>query len=407
MKSNTQRTDQAERILEQLASVPLTWENVFRSPSYRKKSDKEVVDLLLVLRNKGIFVSMKCQQDPDKRTGSKLVKWAQKSANSALQQLRGGIRTSKKRQYWCCHPRRGRVNFEPNQIDPIHAVVIVETYEQIVLSEEAPIAIESIPVSYLSVNDFLNLVVELRTINDLSQYLTARRSICVELQRTIGIEQIAMEFYHLHEGSPPAVEKMRDVIEITNEQEAEIRELVNGKKTADRQARIIEQLSNNLSERMEQHGEGLDEGIANLFDPSAKRSNYLLMQDELCDLVLDERRKLGASMTGAINRVIADDSEKSICFQAAHLDSKPDFLYILSSSRGYERNELLEQCLELIQGGLAYYGKSRGLLVNYMQDRDGFEVVLINCLQKSESFVQLGEKYFGHLRMFEIPIEKM
>ena len=64
MDTRVKRTDQAEKFLERLASVPLTWENVFRSPAYTVKSDKEVVDLLLVLRNRGIFVSMKCQQDP-------------------------------------------------------------------------------------------------------------------------------------------------------------------------------------------------------------------------------------------------------------------------------------------------------------------------------------------------------
>lgn len=402
-----QRTDQAEKILEQMASVPLTWENVFRSPSYKKKSDKEVVDLLLVLKNKGIFVSMKCQQNPDKRTGSKLVGGAQKSADSALKQLRGGIRTSKTREYWCCHARRGLVNFGPNQIDPIHAVVIVEAYEEIVLGENTPLAIGSIPVSYLSVNDFLNLVVELRTINDLFQYLTARRSICVELQRTIGLEQIVMEFYVLHGGSPPAVGRLRDVIKITNGQRAEIGELIYGKKVADRQARIIEQLSNNLAVRMEQHDEGLGEEMADLFDLTAARSNYLLMQDELCDLVLDERRKLGASLYGAMHRAKADESEKSMFFQAAHLDSKPDFLYVLSSSRGYERKELLEKCRELIHGGLAHYGKSRGLLVNYTQDRNGFEVMLINDFQKMRVFHAVGEKHFGQLKMFDIPVEKV
>ena len=114
------RTDQAEKIVEQMASAPLTWENVFRSPQYTVKSDKEVVDLLLVLRNRGIFISMKCQQDPQQRTGRSLVRWVQKSANSALRQVRGGIKTSQTREIWCSHQRRGRVSFKANQILLIH-----------------------------------------------------------------------------------------------------------------------------------------------------------------------------------------------------------------------------------------------------------------------------------------------
>ncbi len=141
-----QRTDQAERFLERLASVPLTWENVFRSPQYTVKSDKEVVDLLLALRNRGIFVSMKCQQDPEKRTGDKLVWWVQKSAEAALRQVRGGIKTSKTREFWCNHPRRGQVSFKPNQIEPVRAVVVVETQEEVALSQDMPLEIDSVPV---------------------------------------------------------------------------------------------------------------------------------------------------------------------------------------------------------------------------------------------------------------------
>ena len=79
---------------------------------------------------------------------------------------------------------------------------------------------------------------------------------------------------------------------------------------------------------------GLDEELTRLFDPASKRSNYLMIQDELCDLVLDERRKLGASLSGVVEQVKEDDSNASMVHQVAHLDSKPDFLYIFSSSKG-------------------------------------------------------------------------
>ena len=37
-----------------------------------------------------------------------------------------------------------------------------------------PLEIDSVPISYLSVNDFLNVLVEVRTINDLILYLESR-----------------------------------------------------------------------------------------------------------------------------------------------------------------------------------------------------------------------------------------
>jgi len=109
LDNNIQRTDLAEIFLENFSSFPLTWENVFRGTEYLDKTKKEVVDLLLVLRNEGIFISLKCQKDPCKRRDVKLAKWTIKNAKAALKQLKGGIRTSQNKGYWCEHPRRGRV----------------------------------------------------------------------------------------------------------------------------------------------------------------------------------------------------------------------------------------------------------------------------------------------------------
>ncbi len=402
-----QRTDWAETFLEKLASVPLTWENVFRSPQYTVKSDKEVVDLLLVLRNRGIFVSMKCQQDPEKRTGDTLVRWVQKSAKAALRQVGGGIRTSKAREFWCSHQRRGQVSFKPNQIEPVRAVVVVETREEVALSLDMPLEIDSVPVSYFSVNDFSNMLNELRTINDLILYLDARCSICPELERTVGIEKAIFEFYVLYGGSPREVDGMPDILKELHERRDEVEELVSRKKCADLQAAHLERVSNDLSGRLDEYEEGLDEGIVDLFDPASRRKNYLLMQDELCDLVLDERRRLGASLSQAVKMVSEDNSKESMVYQAAHLDSKPDFLYVLSSSKGLSRNEVINRSSALIQGGLAYYRKARGLLVNYTQDRDGFETALIHSFKESPESMRMGREFFAGLKMFDIPIENV
>lgn len=350
---------------------------------------------------------MKCQQDPEKRTGDALVRWVQKNAKAALSQVRGGIRTSKTREFWCSHQRRGQVSFKPNQIEPVRAVVIVETLEAVALGQDMPLEINSVPVSYLSVNDFLNILIELRTINDLILYLEARCSICPRLQRTVGIEKHIFEFYVLHGGSPREVDSLQDIIEETGEYKTEAKSLIGKRKTANLQAESIEQLSDRLSTRLESSEDGLDEELTRLFDPASKRSNYLLIQDELCDLVLDERRKLGASLSGAVEKVKEDDSNESMVYQAAHLDSKPDFLYVFSSSKGFSRNEVIKRCCELLRGGLAYYGKTRGLAVNYTQGLDGYETVMIDSFKETPESMWLGKECFSNLKMSDIPIEQV
>lgn len=132
-----------------------------------------------------------------------------------------------------------------------------------------------------------------------------------------------------------------------------------------------------------------------------------MIQDELCDLVLDERRKLGASLSGAVEKVKKDASNASMVYQAAHLDSKPDFLYIFSSSKGFSRNEVIKRCCELLQGGLAHYGKTRGLAVNYTQDIENYEAVMIHAFKETPESMRLGKECFSNLKISEIPIEKV
>ena len=61
------------------------------------------------------------------------------------------------------------------------------------------------------------------------------------------------------------------------------------------------------------------------------------MQDELCDLVLDERRQLGGLLSKVTQKTREHHSTKLIFPLVARLDSKPDFLYVLSSSKGLSR----------------------------------------------------------------------
>jgi hypothetical protein len=189
-----QRTDLAEIFLEKFSSFPLTWENVFRGTEYFNKTEKEVVDLLLVLRNEGIFISLKCQKDPEKRRGAKLARWANKNAKAALKQLKGGIRTSQNRGYWCEHPRRGKVNFKPNEIQITHGIVLVETLGVVSLEDDLTLSIGKIPVFYFAVNDFLNIFKELRTIKDIQRYLNSRKYLPKEALTTVGSEKTIYEF---------------------------------------------------------------------------------------------------------------------------------------------------------------------------------------------------------------------
>lgn len=177
MSRQQQRTDLAERFVEQFAGIPLTAECVHYSPQFLDKGiQKEVCDFLIVLRGEAILVSMKSQEDPDSRTGDKLERWILKNAERALSQAKGALRNIRRTRFWTQHPRRGRVDFEPDSIKIVHLVVATEVLsKRIELPNSFPLAVEDIPVTYLVINDLCNIVYELRTFLDLGQHAASNK----------------------------------------------------------------------------------------------------------------------------------------------------------------------------------------------------------------------------------------
>jgi len=165
------RTEHAERFVESFLSLPFIPEFVFRSPQTLKKTQKEVADLFIAQAGMNILVSQKCQEDPSSRDHSKLISWASKAATNAAAQLDGALGTvQNKRPVWCVHPRRGRVDFSDGLPEISHVIAIVEVMERIQLEADDarfPLELRGVPVTYLSVNDFLNLAFELRTFQKL------------------------------------------------------------------------------------------------------------------------------------------------------------------------------------------------------------------------------------------------
>ena len=402
-----QRTDWAEIYLEKFSRFPLTWENIFRGPQYLDKTKKEVVDFLLVLRNEGIFISLKCQEDPVKRTGVKLTKWINKSAKDALKQLKGGIRTSETRSYWCEHPRRGKVFFQPKEIQVTQGIVLVETLEVVRLEDEFLLEFETIPISYFSVNDFLNVVDELRTIKDIQRYLNGRKSLPQEVLSTIGLEKTIFEYYILNNGILTNIHGLSQIVREVKNNRKQINELIRIKSHMDESSYIIENISDALSKRLEGYEKRLDEETSARFDPASNRQNYILMQNELCDLVLDERRKIGEKFALIMEKVKNDKNKDSMGYQAISLDSKPNFQYVLSASKGSERRELIKRSEVLIRAALAEYNRERGMIITYNHDIDNFEVVLVDKFEKTEFDVNIGKRFFSQLKIEDIPIQRV
>ena len=77
-----QRSKLAEVYSAKFASVPLIAECVLLNPAFLdRRREREVCDLLLVLRDQALVIQMKSGDKP--RTGEKLTRWVEKEATKA------------------------------------------------------------------------------------------------------------------------------------------------------------------------------------------------------------------------------------------------------------------------------------------------------------------------------------
>jgi len=184
-----------------------------------------------------------------------------------------------------------------------------------------------------------------------------------------------------------------------------INELILIKNSMDKNSYIIESISDALSKRLKGYKKGLDTKTSIRYDSPLNRKKYLLMQNEICDLVLNERRKIGEKFLEMMKKVENVSKKKSMAYQAISLDSKPNFQYVLSSSKGFERQEVINKSELLIRAALAEYNNERGMIITYNHDNDNFEVILVDKFEKTGFDVEYAKQFFGKLKFEHIPIE--
>jgi hypothetical protein len=399
-KPPLKRTEWAERHVEEFVSLPLISEFVFRSPQTIDGTQREVADLLVAHGDIAILISQKCQEDPTSRNLTRTISWACKEAKKAVSQLRGALRTAKGKAVWCTHPRRGRVEF-PNGLPNInHGIVLIEVHIPVDLQSEAadlPLEFQGTPITYLSVNDFLNLASELRTTPELLQYLTERHALSASGRRIIGDEKTLFEFYLLNDGSLPQSTSRADARKVVDAQRDRLRRILKAKLQSDKYSGLLEHVADQLATRNPDYAAGISPPILAKFDPPTDRTTYLEMQGVLANLRLRERAELGQSFHGVIEKLRGEPD--GLVYMAAHLDSHQEWVFVFGSCKNMDRGVVLERTELLVRAAMAQYGKKRSLAV---VDRDGlsYEVLfarMASCSTLAER--EAGERLFGHLRM--------
>jgi hypothetical protein len=381
------RTLLAETFAAAFASTPLADECVFLSPKRLDGTiEREVCDLMLVLRKEAILIQMKCQEDPLARTGGKLERWVKKQSKAGLSQLQGAIGTITESEIWSDHPSRGRVTFSKGEFSSVYGVVLTEHFDtSFSLETDFPLAHKGVPISYFTVNDFLNVVFELRALPEILCYLNSRRNIPTEAILRVGGESVLFEHYVLNDRSFDGWTTYDEISRILASLRPQLRKAMEAKREADAPAYEVEKLVSGLASSVEIRALGI-------------RESHLKIQEELLDLPLVERRKLGSQLLYVREKVRGSSAPSCLAHAVAWFDSKPNFLYVCASSRGVDRDRLMTYGQSLLQGGLAFYGKTSGITA-LERENGNYLWFYIPDFASSDDARALGERLFGSLRV--------
>jgi hypothetical protein len=382
-------------------SLPFISEFVLRSPQTLDGTQKEVADFLVTYPGTSLLISQKTQKDPLARNSDKTLSWASKEAKKAASQLCGALRTARGKPIWCDHPRRGRVEL-PNGLPKInHGIVLLEVLQSIdlnALADDLPLEYQGTPITYLSLNDFLNIAIELRTMPEVLSYLDARHSLPEADLRTIGNERPLFQFYLLEQGSLARCIGKADALLAAAARQGEFEEAVKLKWAHDQYGGLLEHVADELATRRHDYAVGLSAEALARYDAPDRRSNYLQLQAVLANMGLRERSELGRSFDEAIRR--RRESGSAFSHRAIHLDSRPEWVYVVGSSAGILPADLEAIKMNLMVAALAYFRKTHCLLI-IDRENASYEVGLMikSSVPSSPHECALGEKLFAHLRM--------
>ena len=393
------RSQWIEQYAARFASISFVREFVFPNPQYTKKQlQKEACDLLIARRDRALVVQMKSQEDPAARDPAKLSGWIEKNARDAAQQLGGSLRTLNAAPFWCMHPRRGRVNFSPGEFTALHGVVLIDCgIASMPLPADLPLSAHGVAVHYFDTNDFLNVVMQLRSFHDIERYLAARAALPDDVRRRLGSEKIILEYYMLHDASFANWATYEDASRAAAAEREDRDRLFHEKQARDKDAAFVEYIADTLATRLPNYQDGLDADTLARFDADENRQRYLVMQDILADLSLVARRQLGRGLFEAFGPPIKH-GKKKLVYRALYLDELPGFAFVALSTEGYERQQVIHCAFVLLGGALAHFEYSDGMVIAD-RDGDGFEIALVRGYTPTEADVRMGKERFGALRM--------
>jgi len=349
---------------------------VIRNPKYeRSGNQRELADLLLVLDDSCIVVSVK-GTDGKFKSKTKLKNWLAKKTLEGLRQAKGGINWLSKVQFSGKNGWGEVRQFPPNSLNPLCGIVLLECSQQPfgAIGFTTSVPESAVPLHFISLNDFLNLVNWLSSIWDVFDYFSKRANVR-QMFTGINQERPVIAYYTLRHtelagvlsASKTELAKLRDLHQLyllENIDKYEER-----KRLAAHVNAIVHALHTRDSRMEDYWPANLKSGI----EPVNQRVSYLKMAAILNALPMSDKAFIGRRLENILERLRDSGEGRYLAFQRPGAD----MVLVFACFSKRPRHERAENIFGLLRAALYKHKVTNGLAVAIDADDDseGYDLI--------------------------------
>jgi len=382
-----------EQIIASFSSRFFMKDFVLLNPKYfRAGHEKELADLLLVLNDTCIVISVKGTNEKPK-SETKLKSWLTKRTLEGSKQAKGGFNWLSKVSFKAQDLWGETKEFEPNSLRPLCGIVLLECSQQpfgsIEFNRQQPQS--NIPLHFLSLNDFLNVINCLGSIWDVFDYFSKRADIR-HIFTGINQEQPVLAYYTL---------RSKDLSGLVTEDKAELCvshtlhlfDNLAQYEERERLAGYVNAIVHELHTRNPLIEEYIPAELKGCIEPPDKRIAYLKMAAMLNALPISNKVWIGRELKSHLANLRG--SGKAGCFAFKRVRTELVFVFAFFSR--LSRTERIRDIQKMLPAALYQYQVTEGLAVAFDADdsKTGFDLIWIRDYRNSsEDDRRLGEYLF-------------
>lgn len=374
---NEQRGVYVERFIANLSSIFFLNDFVFRKPSYITSGQKrEVTDLLLVLNQECILVSVK-GTDGEEKTDDRFHLWAQKKAGQASNNVRVACQRTARLEILGVNLWGEEKTFAAGSLTPVCGIGLVECSQDIFGKIPLHVANSnagamSYPVHTLSINDFLNIAMLLGSIWDVFNYFK-RRSAVAHLIPGLNMERPLLCYYTLKSREDLSGYKAEDANELAEMHQLFMLDKLSEYGERDRLAGYINAVVYELHTRHRDFEQYAPAEFRHMIEPADKRQAYLGMAARLNSLPMSNKAWLGRRIESCIGSV--RETGECRCFLYKQLLGEVVFVFAVFT--GWTRTDKLRALAKFLPAAQHNTNMIEALGVAYDADDEnmGFDLL--------------------------------